>query len=90
MGPREERAYISLTGTSAGHVTDEVHDCVAMGDIGIEFVESASAKVFEVYLHLHFDIVPRKIAAQSIAIGTEFIGNNCLAGMYKAFLWGKS
>ena len=34
-----------------------------------------AAEVFEVLLHLHFDIVPREVAAQLIAIGAEFIRN---------------
>jgi hypothetical protein len=36
---------------------------VAIGDIGVELVESAAPEILEVLLHLHFDIVPRKIGA---------------------------
>ena len=40
-----------------------MHHGVAMGDIDIELVERVAAKVLEVLLYLHLDIVPRKIGA---------------------------
>ena len=45
------------------------------GDIDVELVERVAAEVFEVLLHLHFDIVPREVGAQLIAIGAELIRN---------------
>jgi hypothetical protein len=59
----------------AGHIADEMQHRVAMRDIDIEFVERAAAEVYEVLLHLHFDIGAREVRSQLIAIGAELIRN---------------
>jgi len=46
----------------AGHFSHEMHHCVAMTDIDIEFVERVAPEVFKILLHLHFNIVPRKVS----------------------------
>jgi hypothetical protein len=55
-------------------VANEMNNGVAMGDIDVELIECVAAEVLKILLHLHFHIVPRKIAAQIITIGAEFIG----------------
>ena len=55
--------------------TGEMHHGVAMRDIDVELVERVAAEVLEVLLHLHFDIVPRQVRSQLIAIGAELIRN---------------
>ena len=35
-----------------------------------------AAEVLEILLHLHFDIVPREVGAELVAIGAEFVGNS--------------
>ena len=72
---RAQRAQCVLARIGAGHVADEMHHAVAMGDIDIKLVERVAAEVFEVLLHLHFDIVPRQVGSQLIAIGAELIRN---------------
>jgi hypothetical protein len=60
-----------LVRIGAGHAADEMHHRVAVLDIDIELVEYAAAEVLEVLLHLHFDIVPRQVRSQLIAIDAE-------------------
>jgi hypothetical protein len=64
-----------LARIGAGHVAGKVHHGIAMPDIDIELVERVAAEVFEVLLHLYFDIVPRQVRSQVIAIGAELIRN---------------
>ena len=52
-----------------------MHHGVAMGDIDVQLVECIAPEVLKILLHFHFDIVPRKIGAQPIAIVAEFIGD---------------
>ncbi len=54
------RAQRLLTRSGSSHVAGEMHHGVAIRDIDIELVERVAAKVLEVLLHLHFDIVPRE------------------------------
>jgi hypothetical protein len=72
---RPQFAQRSLRRIRAGDVADEMHHGVAIRDIDIELVERVAAKVLEVLLHLHFDIVPREVGAQLFAISAELIRN---------------
>jgi len=45
---------------------------VAMGGIDVERI---AAEILEILLHLHFDIVPREVGAELVAIRPEFVGN---------------
>jgi hypothetical protein len=53
-----------------------MHHGVAMGDVDIELVERVAAEVLEILLHLYFDVVPREVGAELVAIGAEFVGNS--------------
>jgi len=46
-----------------------------MGDVDIELVERVAAEILEILLHLHFDIVPREVGAELVAIGAEIVGS---------------
>ena len=72
---REQRLLLRFVRQSAAHVAHEMHDGVAMGDVGIELVERIAAEVLEILLHLHRDIVTRQIMDQQIAIRPELAGN---------------
>ena len=72
----EQRALLPLSRLGAAHVSDKMHHGVAMGDIDIELVERVAAEILEILLHLHFDIVPREVGAQLVAIEAEFVGNS--------------
>ena len=53
-----------------------MHDAIAMGDVDVELVQRVAAKVDEVLLHLHFDVVPREVLAQQITIAAaELVGD---------------
>jgi hypothetical protein len=69
-------ALLLFSRLGAGHVADEMHHGVAMGDVDIELVERVAAEVSEILLHLHFDIVPREVGAKLVAMGAEFVGNS--------------
>ena len=64
-----------LTRIGAGHVAGEMHHGVTVRDIDIELLERVAADGYEVLLHLHFDIGPRQVRSQLIAIGAELIRN---------------
>ncbi|MGA2493178.1 MAG: hypothetical protein ABSF67_09535 [Roseiarcus sp.] len=72
---RQQRLDVALERRRAGHVADEMHDAVAMRDIDVEFVERVAAEVDKVLLHLHFDVGPREVGAELIAIGAELVGH---------------
>ena len=72
---RQQRVDVALERRRAGHVADEMHDAIAMRDIDVELVERVAAEVLEVLLHLHFDVVPREVGAELIAIGAELVGD---------------
>jgi hypothetical protein len=69
----EQRAQPSLARISAGHIADEMHHGVAIGDIDSELIYRFITEVLEILIYLHLDIVPRQIAAQQIAIAAEFV-----------------
>jgi hypothetical protein len=50
-----------LARVGAGHVAGEMHHGVTLLDIGVELVERVAAEVYEVLLHLHFDIGAREV-----------------------------
>jgi hypothetical protein len=51
-------------GIGTGHAAGEVNHGIAMANIiDVELIERVATEVFEVLLHLHFDIVPCEIAA---------------------------
>ena len=58
-----------------GYMSNEMHHGVAIADIDIELIKRAAPEVVKILLHLHFDIVPREIFAQPIAIVAKLIGN---------------
>ena len=72
---RQQRVDVALERRRAGHVADEMHDAVAMRDIDVEFIENAAPEVLEVLLDRHFDVVPREVGAEQIAIGAELVGD---------------
>ena len=58
----QQRMLLPVAWRGAGHFSHEMHHCVAMTDIDIEFVERVAPEVFKILLHLHFNIVPRKVS----------------------------
>jgi hypothetical protein len=72
---RAQRTQRMLARIGTRHVAGEMHHGVAVRDIDIELVERVAAEVLEVLLHLLFDIVPRQVRSQLIAIGAELIRN---------------
>jgi hypothetical protein len=71
----EQRVQLSRARIGTGHAAHEMNHGVAIGDIDVELVERVAAEVLEILLHLHFDIVPREISAELIAIDAKLVGN---------------
>jgi hypothetical protein len=71
----EQRLLLPFIRRSAAHVANEVQDGVAMSDVDIELVEGVAAKIFEVFLHLHSDILPREVMDELIPVSPELVGN---------------
>jgi hypothetical protein len=59
----EQRKQLLLARIGTGHAADEVNHGIAMVNLDVELIERFATKVLETLLHLHFDIVPREIAA---------------------------
>lgn len=53
-----------------------MNDAVAMSDERVEAVERIAARVLEILLHFHVNVVPRQIVAQLIAVKSE-LGCDC-------------
>ena len=71
----DQRSLLPFVRRSSAHVAHEMHDRVAVGDVGVELVEHIAAKVLEVLLHLHRDVMPREIMDELIPVSPELVGN---------------
>ena len=57
----------------AGHLAREMHDDVAVLDIGFQHGERIAAEVLKILLDLDLDVRPRQGAAQRVAIVAELV-----------------
>ena len=72
----QKSALSSRTGLGSGHIPGEMKHGAATGDICVERIKRAVPKILKILVHTHSRIVLRETFAQSLTIGTKFIGND--------------